>query len=291
MDEIAHSRIEISLNRYLALSVFGDPNGDPVFFFHGWPGARLQGRIAHESARSLGIRLIAIDRPGFGDSYFQPARQILDWPLDIGQIADDLGLPTFAIVGLSGGAPYALACGYRIPERIDAIVIVSGLGPSDVQGASQGVSKANRTLVRLARYAPWSLPLILRWRRQKQLNNPEGAFHSLLASLSEVDRRALLGVKDEAIGAGTASIKPGVKGHVWELHLFANSWGFSRQDIPLPIQLWHGVEDEHIFLSTGQAQANALPNCTARFVPGEGHYSLCINRMGEIFPSLMEQTQ
>ena len=118
-------RIELSDGRYLAISEYGAPGGEPVFFFHGWPGARLQGQLADEPAKKLNIRFISPDRPGFGLSDFQPGRSILDWPKDILDLADSLGLDQFAVLGLSGGAPYALACAYAIPEQLTAVGIIS----------------------------------------------------------------------------------------------------------------------------------------------------------------------
>ena len=65
-----------------------------------------------------GVRLICPDRPGFGRSTFQPGRTLLDWPSDVEQLADHLGLDQFGLIGHSGGGPHALACAAALPERI-----------------------------------------------------------------------------------------------------------------------------------------------------------------------------
>jgi pimeloyl-ACP methyl ester carboxylesterase len=288
MTETEHLRLEVSPGRSLAVSQYGEITGKPVFFFHGWPGARLQGRIAHEPSRSLGIRLIAVDRPGFGGSDFQPERRILDWPADITRVADLLGLSTFSVLGLSGGAPYALVCGSLIPERIQAIGIICGIGPSHLPGATEWISKEHRNMMRIARYAPWSLGFFLGRRRKRQLHEPEAAYQDLLESLPEIDRQALAKVKDLAMAATAASLKPGIRGHAWELRLFSQPWGFEREAIELPVALWHGEDDKTIFPKTGRMQADALPNCSATFIPGEGHYSLNINRIEEMLRDLTQ---
>ena len=281
-------RIHLNDGRYLAFSEFGDPKGKPVFFFHGWPGARLQGAITDRSAKLLGIRTISPDRPGFGLSDYQPRRTILDWPEDLIELADHLELDNFSILGLSGGAPYTLACALKIPHRVNAVGIISGIGPSDAPDASEGVNPNIRRTIKMCKIAPWLVRFSL-WRMAKQRHrNPERAFSDLLQSLPEADRKALSqsGVKPLAITASADTFHNGTRGHFLEIRLFARPWGFQMGDIPIPIQLWHGEEDKDILLNTAQTQAQAIPNCQARFIPGEGHYSLYINRNHEILAGL-----
>ncbi len=66
--------------RLLGYAVYGDPEGWPIFYFHGFPGSRLEAQLADRVAARMGIRLIALDRPGFGLSDFKPRRTIFEWP-------------------------------------------------------------------------------------------------------------------------------------------------------------------------------------------------------------------
>jgi pimeloyl-ACP methyl ester carboxylesterase len=274
--------------RHLAFSEFGDPNGKPVFFFHGWPGARLQGAITDRSAKVLGIRTISTDRPGFGLSDYLPGRSILDWPEDLLELADHLELDNFSVLGLSGGAPYALACAFKIPHRLNSVGIISGIGPSDAPNASEGVNPKIRRTIKMCMFAPWLVRFSL-WRMAMQRErNPERAFSNLLQSLPEADRKALSqpAVKPLAISASTDTFRNGTRGHFLEIRLFARPWGFQLGELQIPIQLWHGEEDNDIFLKTAQRQAQAIPFSRARFIPGEGHYSLYINHNHEILAGL-----
>src|SRR5947209_6974833 len=79
-------------------------------------------------------RVITVDRPGMGLSDFQPGRKVLDWPADVAALADALGLNRFAVLGFSGGCPFALACAFRLPERVTVLGIVSGVVPDDLLG-------------------------------------------------------------------------------------------------------------------------------------------------------------
>src|SRR5688572_28104051 len=120
--------LTLSDGRKVGIAEFGAPAGRPVVYCHGFPASRLEARLAHEAAKEVGARLIALDRPGYGLSDFQPGRRIGDWPRDVVEAADALGVQRFAMLGVSGGAPYALACAALLPERITALGVVCGLG-------------------------------------------------------------------------------------------------------------------------------------------------------------------
>src|SRR5438067_1645721 len=110
--------------RRLGFAEYGDGQGEPAFYFHGWPSSRLEAAPADPLAREFGVRLIATDRPGHGLSDFKPRRRLEDWPTDVEELADKLGIEKFAVIGNSGGAPYAVACGAKLPPRITRILIL-----------------------------------------------------------------------------------------------------------------------------------------------------------------------
>lgn len=283
--------MELSDGRHLVYSEYGAPHGKPIFFFHGWPGARLQGQLADRPAKVLNVRLISADRPGFGLSDFQPGRSILDWPKDVLELADQLGFPQFAVLGLSGGAPYALACAHEFPHRLTAAGIVSGAGPIDTPGAAEGVSSSLKRMIMLTKKAPWLVKFLL-WRSSRRVRrDPEDSFQKLLSTLPEPDRSALVqpGVKERALEARIDSFQSGARGHLLEIGLFARPWGYNREDIPMPIYLWHGEEDQEILPITAQKQAEAIQDCRATFLPHEGHYSLYINHIEGILKELMAE--
>jgi len=110
--------IHLHDGRTLGYAEYGRADGKALFYFHGHPGARLEARFLAEQAAQTGIRLIGVDRPGMGQSSFQTGRRLLDWPDDVAELADSLQLDRFAVVGFSGGGPYALACAYKISHRL-----------------------------------------------------------------------------------------------------------------------------------------------------------------------------
>ena len=78
---------------------------------------------------NMGVRIITPDRPGYGYSDFQPKRVLLDFPDDISQLAEALGIKQFSIFGVSAGGPYVAACAYKLGEQITNAAIVSGSAP------------------------------------------------------------------------------------------------------------------------------------------------------------------
>ena len=57
---------------------------------------------------------------------------VADWATDAAHVADALGAERLAVVGLSGGGPYALACGAAAPlaGRVAAVGVLGGVVPS-----------------------------------------------------------------------------------------------------------------------------------------------------------------
>jgi pimeloyl-ACP methyl ester carboxylesterase len=162
MENIHINTIHLFDGRTLAYAEYGDPRGKPVFFFHGIPGSRLF-RPPDEVTARLEVRLITTDRPGSGLSSYQPGRRILDWPGEVAQLADHLGIEKFYAAGHSGGGPYALACAYALPGRVIAAASLCGAGPVDAEGASKNMTPINQLGVSIGRFTPWPLWRLLVW--------------------------------------------------------------------------------------------------------------------------------
>jgi pimeloyl-ACP methyl ester carboxylesterase len=137
-----NQQIKLKDGRSLGYAEYGNTNGQPVFCFHGFPGSRLDWPLcdANNSADELKARIIVADRPGMGLSDFKRGREILDWPDDLIELADALHVDRFAVLGFSGGGPYAAACAFKIPERLTATAIVCGMGPAEAPAAKKGLS-------------------------------------------------------------------------------------------------------------------------------------------------------
>lgn len=276
--------------RALGYAEYGDPNGKPVFYFHGFPGSRLEAQLTEPLATRIKARITAVDRPGYGLSDFKPNRTIVDWPDDITQLADALGLERFAVLGISGGGPYASVCARGISHRLTSVGIVCGLGPLDVPGAIREMKWFARLSVSVARRMPWLARVLFEGLVGWIMRRHPGYIVSLLAmSGSDPDKVVLTrpDVTQLLVDSAREAVRNGARGAMWDLVLYSRFWGFELQDIRTEVHLWHGEGDGIVPPSIGRYQAESIPNCQATFFPGEGHFSVPLNYMEEILRTLI----
>ena len=283
---------KLSDGRTLAYEAYGLPGGLPLFFFHGTPGSRLF-RPPDDITRRLGVHLICVDRPGYGGSTFQPGRRILDWPEDVSALADGLGIDQFIVAGHSGGGPYALACAYRLPERVLTAVILSGAGPVDAPQAAEGLTSLHWLAFKIEPYTPWPLTCFLVWMFfRKSAADPARAIDLDQRDRSESDDQIMKipYVRENCIESDMEAYRQGLRSFAWEVRLLTRSWGFPLREVRRPVYLWHGTDDD--FTTTGMAQnmAKQIPNCQAFMYEGEGHM-LLIPRWEEILDTVVGQRE
>lgn len=278
--------------RRLGYDEHGPLDGKPLLYFHGTPGSRPEGRlfIEEESAERLNVRVVAPDRPGMGLSDFEAGCTMGDWPADVAALADALALERFAVLGYSGGGPYALACALKIPERLTAVGIVSSPAPYDVPGLTDGMDPNNLGFIELAHQRPrlsrlaHALPMGIMPRLA-----PGRFVAQAMTSLPEPDRKVL--ARPEFRQGFVESIveaqRGGARGERFDTALMAPPWGFDLREIRTRAHLWHGCADRNAPLATGRFLASALPACEAHFCPEEGHLSLFANRSEDVLGALI----
>lgn len=278
-------QIKLRDGRMLGYAEYGAPEGTPVFFFHGFPGSRLDYHLVDggDAAVETNARIIAADRPGYGLSGFQRGRTMLDWSEDVSELADALGIDRFAVLGISGGGPYAAACAFKIPERLTATGIVCGMGPSDAPGMKDGAS--------------WTIPgkpflvrmLILMLTSMGVRKDPDQFLSRSMDTFSEPDR--LLFDQPELakafIGGLQEAFRSGIGGANRDAALYAPPWRFSLEDISAQVHLWHGEQDNNVPVSVGRYVADTIPNCNAQFYREEGHLTLPYKRMRQVLSALV----
>jgi len=264
-------RFRLADGRTVAFAEYGDAQGTPVVFFQGTPSSRLM-HPPEDITRELNARLILVDRPGFGGSDAAPGRSLLDWPSDVAALLEHLGVGAFAVAGISGGGPYALATAYRLPDRVRAVSVCGGSGPLELPGALRGATPVRRAGYLLARHAPWLFRWFLRHtthpskqtekfiRRYTRHNPPadqaiiaDPAFHEMyIANFTEAARQGLDAFADEVI-------------------LASKPWGFDLRDIAVPVHIWQGELDTSTPSAMAKGMAARIPAATLSVLPGEGH--------------------
>jgi pimeloyl-ACP methyl ester carboxylesterase len=261
--------------RRLAWSSGGARDGVPVLYLHGAIGTPVRRTPELDALiTALGIHYVAVSRPGFGLSDPCPGRRIADFPADVEHLADHLGLGRFAVVGVSAGGPYAIACARALPERAVATAAVSSLSPLCAPHAGTWMPihlrLALRALVRrpdlVARGGAHIMTLLER--------HPRALGRLAYAGATPAERRLLASsdTSSTAIDSFLAAAGAGVDGMIDDYVACCTDWGFDVRDVPGEVHVWHGERDRFVPVEHARALAAALPRCRARFDAEDGHF-------------------
>lgn len=285
--------LKLKDGRVLGFAEYGDPNGKPVLEFHGWPSSRLEGAIYDEPGKKVGVRVIAIDRPGFGLSSFKKGYRIIDWPRDVAEFADGLGLDKFTIAGISSGCPYALACAYMIPERLTACAVVGGLAPLKVAGEkikpSEFIEMSEAQIARLANTVPFAARLVFGYFVRQSKKDPVKARQQFIKGLPESDLKLMEDEEMQAMFEQNMAecTRGGMKGPIASVGLEIKPWGFRLEDVTMHVGIWQGDAD-NLALPAGAAyMASKLPNHTLHTIPGAGHISTIFGEAENVLRELL----
>jgi pimeloyl-ACP methyl ester carboxylesterase len=275
--------VRLSDGRRLAYAEWGDPEGIPIIHQHGMPGSRLDHEADLEFYRSLGVRVITPDRPGYGLSDPLPRGRLVDWPADVVELADVLGIARFGITALSGGGIYALACAAAIPERLTDVVVTGCPAPMDRAGAGDGMRLMTRAGVLLAGRTPWLVEGVVGILAGVIRRYPDFFVENSNRDKPAADRRwmSIRSVKAGAASTLREAFRNGAQGYVHDLRMLSGPWGFDPANVRVPVQLWHGDEDTVIPLHHSQYLASVMPGATLRVCHGEAHM-LMWNHLAEI---------
>ena len=271
---------------------YGDPTGTPVLFCHGWPSSRTMAQLADEPARSLGLRIISPDRPGICGSSMQLDRKLSDWPRIVGQLVDNLGIGEFRILAISGGAPYAYATAVAMPERVRAIAVAGGVIPFAELKDFKGLLPLYRWMLAFYRSRPQLLRQLFRLAKPFLSFRAPVRLRPLLLKMLLLRPCDAASLRDDAafeaiFESQRRAWRGSAEGVMIDAQIYAQPWGFGVQDVRVPVRLWHGIEDRAFAVRLAEEIANRFPDCKARFIPNEGHYSLPIRHMREILEDLI----
>ena len=280
--------VKLSDGRSLSFARFGDPSGKPVFYFHGFPGSRLEPQSNHDAFLKAGIQLLALDRPGIGHSTRKNKRKLLDWPDDVIEIAKILKLEKFSILGVSGGGPYALACARAIPGYLNKVTVACGLGPIDAPNATSGMMLSNRVLFRYGKFFPPVLHLSTFLMVRQLSSKPAKGLKKFVEGLPEPDRLVLskTDAQDFVAASAVEGVRQGSGPLLEEIGIYSRSWGFKLEDLNVPVSLFQGEVDIDVPASMARHQASLIPDCEINLYPDDGHFSLLVNHIDEIIASL-----
>lgn len=268
--------VTLSDGRRLAYMERGRSDGFPIVHHHGMPGSRLQHEAESELYSALGMRVITPDRPGYGLSDPHPTGRLIDWPADVVELVDSLGVGRFGVTALSGGGIYALACAASLPGRLTSVAVTGCPAPMQIEGAYRGMRLLTRAGVWLAGRAPWLLEAIGGLAGGFVRAHPRFVFEQFNRDIPLPDRRwlsmpSVAGGQIEDLQEG---LRRGTGGYVHDLELLARPWGFALEDIRVPVDLWHGEADTVIPPRHSRYLARKIPGARLHMCPGEAHLLL-----------------
>jgi len=279
--------------RRLAWSSGGDDDGVPVLYLHGAIGTPVR-RTAELDLliADLGLHHLAVSRPGFGRSDPCPGRRIADFPADVEYLADRLGLGRFAVVVVSAGGPYAIACARALHDRVVATAAVSSLSPLCPPHAGRWMPAHIRLGLRaLARRPDLAARGGTRVVRMLE-RHPHALTRVATLGATPADRRLLADgqMGETAIESFLAAAAGGVQGMIEDYVTCCTAWGFDLGEVLGEVHLWHGERDRFVPVEHARALAAALPRCRARFDAEDGHFFFR-RRVAEVLGALVAAAQ
>lgn len=270
--------------RRLAYRVYGQVGGQPVYFFHGLPGSRLQAALLHDQARCQGVALVAFDRPGFGHSDPWPAPTVDSVIGDVEQLADHLGHRRFATLGVSCGGPYALATARLMRQRVSAVGLLAGMGPMDMPYLRHDQLPLLKLMFGLGRIAPALVTPMLALDGWLFRHHAERAVATLASMLAAPDRQ-LLAQRPDVRRAFAASLadayRQGSVGARGEVARIVRHRAAALDGVPVPVHVFQGGHDRHVPPAMGRFMAKRLARPRWHDCPDDGHLSIVVNRGAE----------
>jgi pimeloyl-ACP methyl ester carboxylesterase len=262
--------------RTLAFVERGPADGVPVIACHGTPGSRRTRHPDPEIYARHGVRVVVYDRPGYGLSEPKLERAVVDAASDIEAIADELGFERFVVMGGSGGAPHALACGALLGERVLRVGALVTPAPPDAENFDffDGLAELNVKEFGAALEGPEAIEAYLQPFADRLRREPEGVLDEIASELPEIDRALVSREAFRAIllDSFEEAVRQGVRGWADDDLAFAKPWGFELENVEAEVRLWQGELDVLAPRSHGEYVASRLPNARFELLEGGGHF-------------------
>ncbi len=265
---------------------YGRPTGQPLVFFHGFPGSHRQGGILAPWTERFDLRVLSVDRPGYGHSLPQAHAGLKDFTLGLERALNQRGIDSFYLVGVSGGNPAAVCAAGHFGARVRAFGSVCGLAPFD--GDRTHYSAFMRRGLQMVRYIPRSA-LKLAFDSLLGKISPEDRIRMMMSRLNAADREVLSdsSVREALAESIRLGWKNGSAGLVFDLKAYARPWPVNWAAIQCPSFIWHGEQDRILPVKMAYILSQRLPHARLKIYTEEGHYSLPIRRTSEILEDLV----
>ena len=267
--------LELADGRNQAYAEYGDPDGEPVFHCHSVLGSRLELSFdAQQISEQKAVRLIVVDRPGYGASDPDPETSFVKWVNDLVQLADHLNIEKFSITGYAMGGVYALACAHEIPERIKHVAVISACMAPELPSDFENIVPLYKMNYRLAKHIPKVYSLLSAVLVKGVLSDPASFFEQFSAKLekSDLDIMYSENFKTGMFAALKEGFRQGGKASSRDVVQLMHDWSYTLSEINTPIHIWHGAYDYHVPLVLGERFSEHIKNTKLHIKEDQGHY-------------------
>ncbi|CAB4710683.1 MAG: alpha/beta fold hydrolase [Actinobacteria bacterium] len=268
--------IRLPDGRTAQLWLGGADTGPTVLFFHGCPDTRHAAMTGHDAARAAGVRLLCVNRPGYGLSTPHPSSHA-SVAADAMAALDEVGAEAVAVIGMSIGGPYALATAALHPDRVTSMAVVSSISNLPerwLPGALDEVVERCR-------------PDFAAWVAGIDPADPDdpSLVARFVASLPDADAALLVArpVTDVAASVREALVRP--DGFLRDAAICLREWDFSPAAVSCPTTIVHGEHDTAHPLVHGRTLADQVPGARLVVRPTT-HLATLLTGWPEILASL-----
>lgn len=294
---VTASRIKLRDGRHLAYLQAGVPIEKAKFniiYVHGFYSCRYDALpISQGVMKELGIHMVSFDRSGYGESDPDTKKTVKSTPLDIQELADQLGFgPKFYVIGFSMGGEIVWGCLKYIPHRLAGAALLGPVGNYWWPGFPANVSKAawneqllpDKWAVGVAHYLPW---LTYWWNTQKWF-----PASSVITQNPAIFSPGDVKVLHKFLARGHYMGQIVQQGEYNSLHrdmlVGFGTWEFDPMDLsnPFPdsegaVHLWHGAEDRIVPAIMSRYISQKLGWIRYHEVPDAGHMLPLVDGMAD----------
>ena len=277
--------------RNLAYKEYGVLNGEPVFHCHSVFGCRLELSFnAQQISEQKAVRLIVMDRPGYGASDPDPKTSFVHWVKDLVQLADHLNIEKFSLSGYAIGGVYALACAHEIPDRLKRVSIISSGDVIESAADFKNTIPLYKMTYQIAKYMPKVYKFFSTILIKGILSDPDSNIKQFSGKLDQADSEIMRSeaFRLEMFATLAEGFRQGGKALARDAIQLMHDWSFKPSVINVPMDIWHGTSDFHVPLVVALRLDENVKNSRCFIREGQGHY-MFYTHWAEILDELLKQ--
>ena len=257
----------------VAWAAWGDPEGRPLMVCHGTPGSRLARSADPELYERVGAQVVTFDRPGYGRSSVRRGRTVLSVADDAIAVADGLGWDRFAVLGVSGGGPHALAVAHRASVRTCSVGLAVGMAPPEMVDPNDLIAFNREARRRALEEGRASLEEFLAEPAARFEADPGAMLDAVATDAPAVDRVMLKQpeIRGRVVEFTQEAFANGPQGWFDDVWALLTPWGFELRQVSTPVRMWCGELDRNVPSKSIERMATELNLHSLETIPDAGH--------------------